>query len=173
MRVTLVRPARRHAAEFLAAVKRSRNLHRNLVTPMSDEEAYRKFLRHGRSPRSSNFFIVHRELGDLVGVINIEHIIRGFFYSAFLGYYAFEPHAGKGLMREGLILALEHAYDELKLHRLEANIQPANARSIALIKSLGFQLEGYSPKYLKISGRWRDHERYALLAEDWRARPKP
>ncbi len=58
----------------------------------------------------------------------------------------------------------------MRLHRVEANIQPGNAPSIALVKRLGFELEGMSPRYLKIGGRWRDHERYALRAETWRAR---
>jgi ribosomal-protein-alanine N-acetyltransferase len=60
-----------------------------------------------------------------------------------------------------------HAFDTMKLHRLEANIQPANARSKALVKRLGFRREGMSPRYLKINGRWRDHERWAILSEDW------
>jgi ribosomal-protein-alanine N-acetyltransferase len=68
-------------------------------------------------------------------------------------------------MREGVRLAVHAAFRQLRLHRLEANIQPANARSIALVKSLGFQLEGYSPRYLKIGQRWRDHERWAILRE--------
>ncbi len=60
------------------------------------------------------------------------------------------------------------AFGELGLHRLEANIQPDNAASIALVRKPGFRLEGYSPRYLKIAGRWRDHERWAILAEEWR-----
>jgi [ribosomal protein S5]-alanine N-acetyltransferase len=75
-------------------------------------------------------------------------------------------------MREGLALALDHAFSSLRLHRLEANIQPANTASIQLVKSLGFRLEGVSPRYLKIRGRWRDHERWAILREEWCARRK-
>jgi ribosomal-protein-alanine N-acetyltransferase len=70
-------------------------------------------------------------------------------------------------MSEGLSKVIEHAFRRLKLHRLEANIQPGNARSKRFAKRLGFRREGFSPRYLKINGRWRDHERWALVAEDW------
>jgi ribosomal-protein-alanine N-acetyltransferase len=65
---------------------------------------------------------------------------------------------------------LRNAFLNLRLHRVEANIQPDNHPSIALAKGAGFHREGFSPRYLKIGGRWRDHERWAILAEDWRAR---
>jgi ribosomal-protein-alanine N-acetyltransferase len=68
-------------------------------------------------------------------------------------------------MKEGLALLVRYAFDELELHRLEANIQPQNLTSIALAKSVGFQYEGYSPRYLKINGEWCDHERWAILAD--------
>jgi ribosomal-protein-alanine N-acetyltransferase len=71
-------------------------------------------------------------------------------------------------MREGLIQVIDHGFKTLKLHRLEANIQPMNKRSIDLVAGLGFELEGLSPRFLKICGRWRDHERWALRAEIWR-----
>jgi ribosomal-protein-alanine N-acetyltransferase len=69
-------------------------------------------------------------------------------------------------MKEGLRLVLRYAFRELKLHRLEANIQPDNIPSLALVKSCGFRKEGLSPRYLKINGEWRDHERWAILADE-------
>ncbi len=71
-------------------------------------------------------------------------------------------------MGEALQQALRLAFNHLRLHRVEANIQPGNSASIALVKRAGFSLEGFSPRYLKIAGRWRDHQRWAILAEDWR-----
>ena len=85
-----------------------------------------------------------------------------------LGYYAFTPFAGTGLMFEGLRIVIRRAFRELGLHRLEANIQRNNVRSIALVVKLGFEREGTARRFLKIGNRWRDHERWALLKEDWR-----
>jgi len=104
----------------------------------------------------------------LIGVVNISDMVRGSFCSAYLGYYAFAPHAGHGYMSAGLALVLRHAFRDLRLHRLEANIQPGNLASIRLVERHGFLKEGFSPNYLKVSGRWRDHERWALLRENWR-----
>jgi [ribosomal protein S5]-alanine N-acetyltransferase len=72
------------------------------------------------------------------------------------------------LMTEGLRLTLKYAFKVLKLHRVEANIQPGNVASIKLVRRCGFTREGFSPRYLKIGGRWRDHERWAVRADNWR-----
>lgn len=92
------------------------------------------------------------------------NIVRGVFLSGYLSYYVFAGHERQGLMTEALRLVARHAFSKLALHRLEANIRPENAASIALVRACGFAREGFSPKYLKIAGRWRDHERWALLA---------
>ena len=72
-------------------------------------------------------------------------------------------------MKAGVELVVSRAFRKYGLHRLEANIQPGNLPSISIVEQLGFRQEGYSPRYLRICGRWRDHERWALTAEDWRA----
>jgi len=109
-----------------------------------------------------------RDGGDLVGSFHLSQIFRGGFQNAYLGFAAVAPRAGHGYMSEGLLLTLRHVFAGLRLHRVEANVQPANERSKRLVERCGFRLEGYSPRYLKIGGRWRDHERYALTVEDWR-----
>jgi ribosomal-protein-alanine N-acetyltransferase len=169
-RVYLLRPSLRHEHDFLDGVQRSRVLHRGFVTTAGTADEYRDYLRRTRRRNQESFFVRSRGSDDLVGVINVNEIVRYSFQSGYLGYYAFTPHAGAGLMREGLGLVLNKCFTELKLHRLEANIQPANTRSRALVRSLGFRNEGLAVRYLKIGGRWRDHEHWAILAEEWRAR---
>jgi ribosomal-protein-alanine N-acetyltransferase len=109
-----------------------------------------------------------REGGALLGGINFNEISRGPFQNAALGYWIGAPFAGKGYMSAGLGLALRYGFENLALHRLEANIRPENAASLALVRRAGFRREGFSRRYLQIDGAWRDHERWALLAEDWR-----
>ena len=153
---------------FLEAVRRSRRLHGSWVSPESTPREFRAYLKRVRRPSGAGYLICLAVTGEIAGVVNVTEIVRGCFQSAYLGYFAFAPHAGRGCMKEGLGQVLSAAFGELGLHRLEANIQPANRASIALVRSLGFRKEGLSPRYLKIGGRWRDHERWAILAEEWR-----
>ena len=104
--------------------------------------------------------------GSIAGVMNLSQIFMGPLRSAFLGYYAFEPFAGRGYMREAMPLLLRYAFDELGLHRVQANVQPANDASIALVRGAGFRREGFSPRYLFIRGEWRDHEQWVALTDD-------
>ena len=161
------RPRASDRAIFLAAVRASRRLHHRWVQPPDSPSAFRKYLARLRTSRHAAFFIWDTTTGGLVGVVNINEIVRVKFQSAYLGYYAFAPLAGRGLMRQGLTLVIDEAFGHMKLHRLEANIQPENKASRRLVRRLGFTREGISPRYLKIAGRWRDHERWALLSEDW------
>lgn len=166
--VNLKKPSRRYADKFLEAVRKSQSLHRGFVSPPADYAAYEQYVKSERRVNRMGFLVVTEETSDLVGVVNVSEIVRGPFQSAYLGYYAFVPFNGRGLMSQGVRQVITHCFVELKLHRLEANIQPENARSIALVEALGFRKEGFSPRYLKVCGQWRDHERWAILSEEWR-----
>lgn len=176
LRVYLRPPRKSDAVPFLTAVKASRRLHRGWVHPPSTPARYATFLRRyapaGNAAAATHvgWVVCRRDDDALVGVFNISEIVRGFFNSGYLGYYALAPHAGTGYMSEGLELVLRVAFRDLRLHRLEANVQPANARSLAFVRRAGFVREGLSRRYVRIGGRWRDHVRLALLVEDWRAR---
>ena len=166
----LEKPSRRRQREFLAAVRRSQALHRGWVRPPRSIVAYRTYLRRFRRPTDAGYFVVLRSTGELAGVINLNEIMRGGYQGTWLDYYAFSPHAGHGYMSDGLAQVLGQAFAVLKLHRVEANIQPGNRRSLALVRRLGFRREGYSPRFVRVGRRWRDHERWAILAEEWRGR---
>jgi ribosomal-protein-alanine N-acetyltransferase len=169
--VLLERPSGRRRDEFLAAVRRSRALHRPWIEPPATPAAFDAYLRRCRGRAFRGLFVVVAATRELAGVVNVSEIVRGHFQSAYLGYYALAPFARRGLMTEGLGLVVDHAFTALGLHRLEANVQPANAASRRLVRRLGFRREGLSPRYLEVGGRWRDHERWAILDEDWRRRP--
>jgi [ribosomal protein S5]-alanine N-acetyltransferase len=157
-------------AAFVAAARASRHLHRPWVHPPATPGEFALRMRRKRDDSNWIALLAVRQDDDaLLGVFNLSEIIRGPLQQSFLGYYAFAPHTDRGYMREGLRLVLRYAFGALKLHRIEANIQPANYPSIALARACGFINEGFSARYLKIGGRWRDHERWAINADDWKA----
>jgi ribosomal-protein-alanine N-acetyltransferase len=125
-----------------------------------------------RRPRSDAavdvLFAVRRDDGAVAGTFVLSQIFYGPFCNAYLGYWATPSLAGQGYMTEGMAGVLGHAFRKLRLHRVEANVQPGNTASIALLNRCGFRREGFSPRYLKVAGRWRDHERWAITVGDWR-----
>jgi ribosomal-protein-alanine N-acetyltransferase len=157
--------------EFLAAVAASRKLHAPWVAPPATREAFRRMLERMRAPVNYAYVVRRRDSGALAGYVEITQVVRGPFRSAYLGYYVFAGHERQGLMAEALARVVRLAFTKLGLHRLEANMQPGNRASIALARACGFRKEGYSPRYLKIRGRWRDHERWGITREgDWQSR---
>jgi ribosomal-protein-alanine N-acetyltransferase len=169
-RVYLRAPQPSDRDEFLRLVRASRELHRPWVYAPETAREFAAHIARCGNPTERCFLVCRRSDDALAGTYNVSQIARGFFESAYLGYYAFAPAAGEGLMAEGLQLVLRHCFRRLKLHRLEANIQPDNERSMRLVERAGYGYEGYSPRYLKIGGRWRDHERWAITREDWEGR---
>jgi ribosomal-protein-alanine N-acetyltransferase len=165
-RVRLRVLAREDRTEFLALARESHRLHRPWTYPPERADQFDEL--YGRSRREDFVCLLACKVDtdEITGVFTVSQIVRGAFQSAYLGYYAHERHAGQGYMREALEQVLDHSFGPLGLHRIEANIQPGNARSIALARGAGFRLEGFSPRYLLIGGQWRDHERYAITADE-------
>ena len=167
-RVIIRPPVPNDCEAFLKAAQASRRLYRSWVFPPATPEAFQVYIQYATTPPNCGFVVCTAEDGQLVGVINIGHMVMGMLSSAHVGYYGFAQKIGQGLMREGMALVIAHAFRKLKLHRLEANIQPANEPSVRFARACGFVREGYSRRYLKVGRKWQDHERWALLEEDWK-----
>ena len=159
---------------FLALARESRELHRPWTYPPERSDQFDDlFARSRRDDFACLLAVLAEDEREITGVFTISQIVRGAFQSAYLGYYAHQRHARQRLMREAMEQVLDHAFGPLALHRLEANIQPGNQPSIALARGAGFRLEGFSPRYLLIGGQWRDHERYAITADERAAQKSP
>lgn len=171
-RVFLRKPAPRDRDEYLGLRRGSAAFLRSWepAPPRGRSQArqFADWLETSRRGRHEKLLVCRIQDGAVLGAVNVNEIVRGPSQGAFLGYWIGAPYARQGYMTEALGLVLRHAFEALGLHRVEANIMPANLASIALVKRSGFRREGYSPRYLKIAGRWEDHERWALLADDWR-----
>lgn len=153
--------------ELAELAQASRELHHPWASPPHDVEAWRVWLEAKDPTTWAGYVVIDQSGGAIAGSVNVNNIVRSLFRCGALGYHAYAPSAGRGLMTEGLGLVVRHAFaaDGLDLHRLEANIQPGNAASIAVVRRVGFRLEGFSPDFLFLDGAWRDHERWAITAE--------
>jgi ribosomal-protein-alanine N-acetyltransferase len=161
-------PQTEDCAAFLRAVSRSRRLHAGRVSPPDTRALYRTWLERIADGSYYGHLLLDTE-GELLGVVNLSEVIRGGYQSAYLGYYVFAGYECQGVMSSGLRMVLPRAFGEYRLHRVEAAVQPGNIASRRLVQHLGFRLEGLSLRSVKIGGRWRDHERWALTTEEWRA----
>lgn len=130
-------------------------------------EGFSLWVEHANTDIRRRFLVCRAADGVAMGQVSLSEIIRGPLQQAFLGYWIAEEFSGQGYMTEALVLALRVAFQGLRLHRVEANIQPQNTPSIALVKQVGFRKEGFSPQYLEIRGAWADHERWAILSGEF------
>lgn len=169
-RVFIRAPAQGDREEFTDLMRASRAFHGPWATAPTDDERFAAYLVDARRPDFEAILLCRSDDRTIVGFFNLSQIVRRRLQSAYLGYAVGEPFAGQGYMRDGIELVLRYSFTTLQLHRIEANIQPGNANSLALAKGAGFRREGFSPRYLKIGGHWRDHERWAILVEEWLAR---
>ena len=156
-------------ADFTAAMRASRDFHHPWIAMPETPEAFAEYLERAARPTVAAFVVRRHEDRAVAGFMTISEIIRGKLQSAVLGYGGVAGMDGRGYMAAAMRLLLREAFTTLELHRLEANIQPGNTASIALARAAGFRREGFSPHYLTVDGAWRDHERWAITAEQWRA----
>ncbi|MEZ4232509.1 MAG: GNAT family protein [Polyangiaceae bacterium] len=170
--LSLRRISRSDQQAFVAATRQSRALHQPWIFPPVSPQRFRSWL--ANDERRERYLIWQQtERGpELVGYVGINELTWGVFENGCLGYWVNAPWAGRGEMKRALGLLLDHVFRrrERRLHRLEANIQPENVASRRLAERLGFRLEGLSPRFLKLDGVWRDHERWAITREDWNER---
>lgn len=168
-RVYLRPPRASDAESFVAAAVASADLHRGWATPPVTRAAFLDYVERTADPAVAGFLALRRADDALLGRLTLSQIYRGGFQSAFLGYEVMAGHERRGYTTEAVRLVLGHAFGTLDLHRVEANVQPSNAPSLALARRVGFRHEGFSPGYLWVAGAWRDHERFAMLADEFDA----
>jgi [ribosomal protein S5]-alanine N-acetyltransferase len=166
-RTYLRKPVPADAEEFVAAVRASDHL-APWAHPPDDVAGFRQWLTRGDRNENEQFLACVRADDAIAGFVNLNGIQRGAIQRATAGWCAFAPHAGRGHLGDGLAMVLEVAFTQMRLHRVEADIQPGNGRSREMARRCGLRLEGFSARLVLIGGEWRDHERWAIDAETWR-----
>lgn len=150
------------AEEFVSLAVASADFHRPWLYPPTSAEEFADYLERFDAPDACGFVLRLAASREIVGYVNVSQIVHGSYQRGVLGFGIFLPHDRRGYMSEGLGLVIRHAFEVLGLHRLEAEIQPANKKSQHLVEGLGFVREGFSPGLIRIRGAWTDHERWAL-----------
>ncbi len=104
--------------------------------------------------------------GQFAGQLTVFRIAGEPLHCAEVGYWVEQRLAGRGIAPTALALAADHCFGAMRLHRLEAGIQPENLASRRTVEKLGFRAEGLRERQVRIDGAWRDHICYAITAEE-------
>ncbi|CAN5539837.1 ribosomal protein S5-alanine N-acetyltransferase [soil metagenome] len=104
---------------------------------------------------------------QLAGRVRLSNLVRGAWHNATLGYFVGRAYSGRGVATEAVGLVLGFAFEEVRLHRVQAGVMPHNDASRRVLEKNGFRLEGRSKRYLYIGGAWQDHDLYAITEEEW------
>ncbi|WP_044639870.1 GNAT family N-acetyltransferase [Risungbinella massiliensis] len=123
--------------------------------------------RNWQADRAYGFGIFLKDSEQLIGRVNLDNVSRGAWQNCTIGYHLDQEYHGRGYMTEAVRLAVNYAFHNLKLHRVQAAVMPHNLASHRVLEKVGFQKEGFSPKYLQINGVWEDHVLYAITVENW------
>jgi len=120
--------------------------------------------KHSEEGRQHCFGIFLKSNDELLGDVSLFQINRGALQSCLVGYTLDKEHNGNGYATEAVSLAVKFAFDELKLHRIEAGVMPENVGSIRVLEKVGFHKEGIAQKNVKINGKWEDHQMLAIIS---------
>jgi ribosomal-protein-alanine N-acetyltransferase len=112
------------------------------------------------------FAILDRDTDRIHGRVGLANIVRGAWDNATIGYFVDEAVNGRGFATEAVGLALRFAFGPGRLHRVQAAVMPHNLRSARVLAKNGFRREGFAPRYLRLAGSWRDHDLFAITAEE-------
>jgi len=164
-RVMLRRITSEDEDEYIELARASVELHHPWIGIPETRAEFAKYLKSYEGNGSEIILICHRSSGAIAGFVTISEVIRGPYQRATVGYGVFAPSARRGYMSEGFHLVFRFAFDDLGLHRLEADIQPGNKASLRLAQRVGFRYEGISPGFVRIGGVWKDHERWAITSD--------
>ena len=165
-RVVLKKVSKKNEDRFLKLAKKSQSFHQHWVSVPKTSKTFLRYVNVMNTASEKSYLVWRKDNKDLAGVIELQDIYKANFKNAYVIYYAFDGNQGEGLMVDAMREVIRIAFKKLKLHRLEANIQPDNKASRYLAKACGFRKEGLARKFLKKGGEWRDHERWALLSTD-------
>lgn len=134
--------------------------------PMVADRLFAQVVEAERDRSLCLFIALKSDPDTVIGAINLRNILRGALLGATLGYGLAPEAVGHGYMTEAAKRVVEIGFHDLGLHRVEVNIMPRNARSLAVAERVGFVREGLSPRYLNIAGKWEDHVRLARLSHN-------
>ncbi len=142
--------------------------------------AFRKILMSQKSLRDADKFfdlaVFENSSGLMLGTVAVMDVLRGLGQTAYLGYFIHNPYWGKGFGKEAALAVIDIAFRDIKLHRIEAGIEPTNRRSIFMARSIGLRKEGLKKRAVFLRGGWVDLSIYSVTCEEfgikWRGIPK-
>ena len=137
-------------------------------TPAGQRAEIERDRQEWAADRTYAFAIVERDGGAMRGRIALANVVRGAWENATLGYFVDQAVGSRGYATEAVSLALDFAFGPCRLHRVQAAVMPKNARSRRVLEKNGFRHEGFSPRYLRLDGDWRDHDLFAITIEELR-----
>jgi ribosomal-protein-alanine N-acetyltransferase len=161
---------RRRNAEWLTVWEPSRQPHQ--PDPTTDKSAFSsRCMQRDRDRTAGTAYQFGLYVGpQVIGEVNLNNVIRGAMQSGTVGYWVDQRYAGNGYVGEGVVVLLQYAFEQLRLHRIEICIVPRNQRSRRVVEKLQIRDEGVAERYLEINGTWEDHVRYGITVEEWTER---